>query len=232
MCLSLPPHRSCPSCRGNANLQNQAQGPRQDARHDRHTTSPHLPADRVKMAEPWNPGHEPQALGSVALPAGSSPTRALRYRRPPPICAICARRPYHSVQHACCILQLCLCRHHPSTLPGRSTSPLHLVSCASADSSACPAQPAVKISARSRFPASSVPSAAWCPEPTLWCASWGLTADKVLSATVPGQSARPDDLPYDQQTDKHRSCQLTTRETRPRPSSASSAAPWLGFRPV
>lgn len=69
-------------------------------------------------------------------------------------------------------------------------------------------------------------------EPTLWCASWGLTADKVLSATVPGQSARPDDLPYDRQTDKHRSCQLTTRETRPRPSSASSAAPWLGFRPV
>lgn len=73
----------------------------------------------------------------------------------------------------------------------------------------------------------------WCPEPTLWCAYWGLTTDKVLSATVPGQSTPPPGRPPNyQQTDKHRSCQLTTRETRPRPSSAPSAAPWLGFRPV
>lgn len=177
-----------------------AQGPRQDARRANDTRQTHdiaAPTCRPSQdgpAEPWNPGalgseisaHRFESYPGTALPAS-------------PICAIGARRALQCSTSAASILQLCLRRHHPSTLPGRSTSPLHLVSCASADSSACPAQPAVKISARSRFPASSVSSAVWCPEPTLWCAYWGLTTDKVLSATVPGQSTASR-RPADRQT--------------------------------
>lgn len=200
MSISATPPFVPPPCRRNANLQNQhkAQDKTQDAptTHDRHTTSPHLPCrpSQDGPAEPWNPGalgseisaHRFESYPGTALPASL-------------ICAIRARRTLQCSTSAASILQLCLRRHHPPTLPGRSTSPLHLVSCASADSSACPAQPAVKISARSRFPASSVPSAVWCPERTLWCAYWGLTTDKVLSATAPGQSTTSQ-RPADRQT--------------------------------
>jgi hypothetical protein len=246
--ISATPPFAPPPCRRHAKpaKSSTAQGPRQDRRrtrrktqdapttHDRHTTSPHLPADRVKMArqsprtlEPWNPG----ALGSGLCPpvrvlprhcAARVPSRHLRPRCP-------------SVQHICC--------GHSATRPSPSpclTAPLlrfvlslvHRLTLLPAllnQRSRSPPAPRSPQAASLKCGVVSGGNPVVCVlGPDHRQSALGDGARPISPTQVPG---RPPRRPADRQTtDLPTHDPGDTPATLIRPSAA--AAPRLGFRPI